>query len=422
MAHLTPVSEKKEIVIIGQSTLNLMFCSMFRLIISRLGGGSIGACTAYYITRHPQFDTNLHAITLLEATEVAGGSSGKAGGLLGSWAYPACLAPLSYKLHAELAAEYDGANNWGYRNVICSGCKMVSHDEVEGVHSNSFLSEQSGPQLPPDLDWILPECVESYWQRGDHSNTSQLHPYLFTTSMARQAAAKGATIILGSANQILYSTDGSQVKSVTYTAKGDNAEKVIPATDIVIAAGPWTPTIFHSAPIVGWRSHSIVIKPTRTLSAYVLMPEIQLSHKNKPQEEIKIEIYPRPDDTVYSCGPTDHDVPLPPTSDKVEVDDQRCTDIWNAVTSISKEIHDGELLVKQSCYRPIVDGRPKEVGPLLGETGVRGLWLAAGHASWGMNNGPATGKVLSEMIFEGKARSADISSLDPRLMLKKPLL
>lgn len=32
---------------------------------------------------------------------------------------------------------------------------------------------------------------------------------------------------------------------------------------------------------------------------------------------------------------------------------------------------------------------------------------------WGITQGPGTGKVLSEMILEGKARSADVSKLAP---------
>ncbi|RAL68331.1 hypothetical protein DID88_007061 [Monilinia fructigena] len=51
-------------------------------------------------------------IVVIEATEIAGGSSGKAGGLLASWATPSCLAPLSFELHAELAEKYNGILEW----------------------------------------------------------------------------------------------------------------------------------------------------------------------------------------------------------------------------------------------------------------------------------------------------------------------
>jgi glycine/D-amino acid oxidase-like deaminating enzyme len=62
---MTTSSERKNIVIIG--------------------GGIIGCTTAYFLTRHPAFDPSKHTITLLEASKIAGGASGKAGGLLGEW-------------------------------------------------------------------------------------------------------------------------------------------------------------------------------------------------------------------------------------------------------------------------------------------------------------------------------------------------
>ncbi|KAK2829850.1 putative oxidoreductase tda3, partial [Arthroderma sp. PD_2] len=53
-----------------------------------VGGGIIGCCCAYFLTRHPSYDPSKHRITVLEASEIAGGASGKAGGLLALWAFP----------------------------------------------------------------------------------------------------------------------------------------------------------------------------------------------------------------------------------------------------------------------------------------------------------------------------------------------
>ena len=45
----------------------------------------MGCTTAYFLTRHPLYDPLKHKITLLEASKIAGGASGKAGGLLALW-------------------------------------------------------------------------------------------------------------------------------------------------------------------------------------------------------------------------------------------------------------------------------------------------------------------------------------------------
>ena len=108
-------------------------------------------------------------------------------------------------------------------------------------------------------------------------------------------------------------------------------------------------------------------------------------------------------------------IPLPKSTDEVETDMGRCQDIIDHVSSISDELRDGIVTAKQACYLPTVDGEAQ--GPLIGPTRVHGLLLAAGHSCWGIQNGPATGKLISEFIFDGKALSADIKSLDPRKVL-----
>lgn len=184
----------------------------------------------------------------------------------------------------------------------------------------------------------------------------------------------------------------------------------------MIAAGPWTTKLLPKAPIKESRNHSIVVRPRKPVSAYVLFPEL---HPQIPQKRIPPEIYSRPDGTIYSCGPSDTDVALPETTDLVEFNPETWDIIYKDISSISQAIREGEVVTKQACYRPCVVGRARDIGPLVGPTGTKSLWLASGHDSWGISNGPGTGKFMSEMILDGKASSADVSSLDPRLMLSK---
>ena len=389
-----------------------------------IGGGIIGCCIAYYLTRHPRYDLNIHSVVVLEARKLAGGSSGKAGGLLATWADPQCIAPLSFKLHTDLASEHDGKRIWGFRNVHCADVDSmgdaVGHaiSESNGSHFHPHvLSEPENSKYPSELDWVLPEKIETYTELGDPTNTAQVDPYLFTTRIASLAEERGAKIIYGSVTSINHSQDGSIARSVTYETNdtsGTGMEE-LPATEIIIAAGPWTKNVFPAAPIKESRNHSIVIRPSRPTSAYVLFPEL---HPRIPQKRIPPEIYSRPNETVYSCGPSDDNVPLPGSSDLVEYSEEVCDSIYEDISSISSELRDGEVLIKQACYRPIVVGRQRDIGPLVGPTGIQSLWLAAGHDSWGIQNAPATGKLMSEMIMEGEARSANVSSLDPRSMLR----
>ena len=357
----------------------------------------------------------------MEATEIAGGSSGKAGGLLADWATPKCLAPLSFKTHAALARKHGGDKIWGYRNVHCAEVELQAQ-EVD--HKGGLANGAEFADFPSDLDWLLPSSLKSYEELGTPNNCGQVNPYMFTKILAELAEEEGAKIIIGSATAIDFENDGQGIKSVQYTQNGTTHS--LPATDILLSAGPWTPKLFPDVQLKTPRGHSVVVKPSRNLSPYVLFPKISAPTNGNLEHILSPEIYPRPGDrlhdfdTVYACGPDEYDVPLPDTSDAVAVDEQSCNDVWTAIKSVSQEIQDGDVITKQACYKPQIrpheDG--EEVGPLVGPTGIEGLWLATGHDEWGIQNAPGTGLVMSEMIFEGAAHSANCESLDPRYFLK----
>ncbi|RDW87342.1 FAD dependent oxidoreductase-1 [Coleophoma crateriformis] len=398
-----------------------------------IGGGIIGCTTAYFLTRHPSFSPTKHSITILEATSIASGASGKAGGLLALWAYPSCIVPLSYKLHAELAAEHNGEKRWGYRAVHCGSLSAngkVHTQRVVGQGDMSGNKEewQKLPKtnakrkpvvgLPQDLDWFDGDSVTSYSKMGDPTTTAQVHPYEFTTSMADLASEAGAKVILGSVTSIDQADSG--VKSVTYTAKDTQESHTLPASDVILSAGPWTSHIFPAAPIEAMRAHSVTIKAE--VSPYAIFSEIDLPSnftgsgkvKRRHGRTVSPEMYARPHGEVYACGEGDTLVPLPKSSDLVECDESRCQDIIDYVGSISTPLREGEVLVKQACYLPSVSVGG---GPLIGQTGIKGLLMATGHTCWGIQNSCATGKLMSEFVFDGKAKSANIGSLDPRKVL-----
>ncbi|EXJ72463.1 uncharacterized protein A1O5_04967 [Cladophialophora psammophila CBS 110553] len=431
-----------------------------------VGGGIIGCTTAYFLTRHPKYNLDLHSIHLVEATGIASGASGKAGGLLALWAYPSCLVPLSFKLHSELAKEHGGEQRWGYRGVgvgqiemkgrhVSSQAKVITQkgpvdgeasgggmgkdEDIRGVHRADVASDGNVDStrvslqkrskesyanlrsmgLPDDLDWIAEECVLGYESMGSHKDTAQVHPYQFTTSMAKLAEEKGARLILGSVSNIEPASGDGGEHTVRYTDTSTNESKSILATDVIVTAGPWTKTVWPGTPIGALRAHSVTIRPSRPVSAYCLFTSLSLPKNFKEgaksrASHVTPEIYARPNNEVYACGEGDHLVPLPKSTAEVQVDHGRCQDIVDYCASVSDEMRDGTVLVRQACYLPQVETGG---GPLVGLTGVKGVYIAAGHTCWGIQNGPGTGKVMSEFVFDGKAVSANVSSLNPRRVL-----
>jgi glycine/D-amino acid oxidase-like deaminating enzyme len=417
------------------------------------GGGIIGSTTAYYLTRHPSYNPALHTIHLIEATAIASGASGKAGGLLALWAYPSSIVPLSYRLHKELAKEHGGEKRWGFRGVGCGQLSIKGRRigeaaakgkgnpvKLNGVHEEakervslqkrskeSYQSLQAAG-VPEDLDWFVNSNIKSYDSMGTPENTAQVHPYLFTTSMAELAEKRGVKIILGSVTSINFKDKDANngVESITYSAKTSTTNtqpepQHLPATDIVLTAGPWTKSILPRAPIAALRAHSITIRPSRpNISPYAIFTDIALpanfrpGNKARKAQHVSPEIYARPNNELYACGEGDHLVPLPPNTAEVEVDESRCQDIADHCSSISDELRDGEITTRQACYLPQVEGGGD---PLIGHAGLKGLYLAAGHTCWGIQNGPGTGKLMSEFVMEGEAKSARVAGLDPRRAL-----
>jgi glycine/D-amino acid oxidase-like deaminating enzyme len=340
---------------------------------------------------------------LLEATKIAGGASGKAGGLLALWAYPSCIVPLSYELHEKLAEKHGGAERWGYRRVHVGQIDMhgvLAKQSKDVKKSEDSISLQKRTQsakallraagVPKDLDWVAAEGIQSYEEMGTPETTAQVHPYQFTTSMASLAEERGVKIILGSVTAINQSPHA--VTSVTYKSKDSEEEVTIPADTAIITTGPWTKSLWPTAPISALRAHSVTIRPSRPVSPYCLFTSISSTTGTSTATP---EIYARPNAEVYACGEGDTLIPLPALSSSVEVDQSRCEDIISQVSSISEELRDGEITARQACYLPNVEGRAG--GPIVGETRTKGVFFGTGHTCWGIQNGPGTGRVLSEV-------------------------
>jgi sarcosine oxidase subunit beta len=50
--------------------------------------------------------------------------------------------------------------------------------------------------------------------------------------------------------------------------------------------------------------------------------------------------------------------------------------------------------------------------PIFGETPLEGFYLVGGFSGHGFMHGPISGKLMSEIILEGRATTVDVSSLD----------
>lgn len=422
-----------------------------------VGAGIIGVCTAYYIVHHPKFDPEKYRITIVESKRVAGGASGKAGGLLALWAFPQQIVPLSFALHQELSDKYDGEKEWGYRRLTTVSLEGdISHlgdsddddddeapvktfkqpknhdldsslsDKPPNKTARATRSQVKKPTLPEDLNWITDSLISNCLSLGGTDTTAQVHPYKFTTFILKKAVqdSHGALeLIIGKVEEILYLMETGRATGVAYLPTsvrqtGETGPIKLHGDQIVLSVGPWTSKILPDCPILGLRAHSITVAPFKdqTVSPYAIFTEF----KTGPYSYISPEIYARQDE-VYVCGEGDSAVDVPETADDVEVVKSKCDELFRQVGKISPNLRKGHILKKQACYLPVLDV-PSLSGPLIGETNVENLYLASGHSCWGVNNAPGTGKIMSELLLDGISQLADTSGLDPSLYFDASVL
>lgn len=379
-----------------------------------VGGGIIGCTTAYYLSRQAGY-----RITLLEASKngVAQGASGKAGGLVAKWAYPKELVKVSFREHCALAEEHNGSSRWGWRYVNCGswegrgevgesikesgasadgGLKEKSLEKtlgiIDGGGAKGTDARRKKTGLPDDLTWVSEGLTDSYSTMAPAGDTAQVYPYEFTSSMLELAMKNGVEYVVGRATLIATngqvaggSRPGCEVTGVEYQDPSTGVKKTIPASHVIIAAGAWSPTLLPQVdlPISATRAHSITLRPESgtTISPYVLFTEIKLPPAPHGRAtEASPEIYARPNNEVYACGPGD-DSPLPGSVDDVEVNGVACDTIREHVASVSPELRQAAIIKRQACFLPVVSTGG---GPIIGEANriARGLIIATGHTCW----------------------------------------
>ena len=348
------------------------------------GGGVMGACTAYFLSRRDV------EVTVIERTEVAAAASGKAGGFLAlDWCAGTLLDALarrSFKLHAALLHEIAG--DWAYQRMTAySG--LVVPDRNARHHA------------PTKLDW-LSEGVMVTHQLGTTETTAIVHPRKFTSAMMTAAQTHGAQLRQGRVTGIVRSSDGSTVRAVEVDGC------IIEADAVVVAMGPWSLAATNWMPlpaVFGQRSPSLVYDTGTDVPADALF----LEHHDERDGVVSVEVFPRADGSTLITAFSDQP-PLPLDPAAVAPEPSEINRLQTIAERLSPVFRRERIIARQACFRPITqDGLP-----LIGKVShSEGVYVATGHNVWGILNSPATGEALADLIVEGACRSTDLTPFDP---------
>lgn len=348
------------------------------------GAGAIGSSVAFFLARRGARPL------VIDRARPGAAASGKAAGFLAlDWNAGTpldALARASFALHRELAEEL-GAERLGHRSMDALMVAAADEGDLERY------------RRLPNPEWLDGNVV-AHEVIGSPETTAQVDPLRFTSTMLGSAVEAGATFLTGVVDGVAFGGPDGVVSAVSV----DGEEH--PADIVVVALGPWTSQAqrWMALPqVFGSRSASVVLGAD--LPGQAVFSEFM----GRDRQRSTIEIYPRSGGAVYVSGRPEHGA-LPDDPDEISPSDEACDDLHRIAGVHSTALRHAAVLSRSACYRPLtVDGVPL-IGPV---PGAPGAFLATGHASWGILNAPATGRMVSEMILDGSSQSLDASPFSP---------
>merc|ERR1739838_1286864 len=112
-------------------------------------------------------------------------------------------------------------------------------------------------------------------------------------------------------------------------------------------------------------------------------------------------------DEVYACGCPEKSFlhPLPENPLDITPDAEKVEILIAEVKRCSSFFEGADIKGTHACYLPGSEDEQPVIGPI--QTTANGF-IACGHTCWGILNAPATGRVISELVADGKATSVDV--------------
>ena len=366
-------------------------------------GGGIQACSiAYYLSKRGV------PSTIVERTAIAAAASGKSGGFLaGGWGDGGVTQTLhreSFALHASLAEELQLRT---YRKI-----------PTLSVAGGPTLSDQRPPVSWLDGDVARAELMDDA--------TAQVTPSELTARLHEEAMrVPGAETIIAEAVGVVRERDpddpdpdsNPRVKGVEVRDHDTGEITVIPADVCVVAMGPWSTRASEwfdvDVPMTGVKSVSIVYDAS---SAVAKEPAALFCAEDA--NGCHLEVYPRSTGEVYVCGCggseyVDESRLLPggdlDRAERVSPDASRVAAASASFAGLSASVGAGGPKKTQSCMRPC----PPDALPILGGVpGTDGAYMCCGHNCWGILWAPVSGKIVSELVVDGRS-SVNLAPFSP---------
>jgi glycine/D-amino acid oxidase-like deaminating enzyme len=361
--------------------------------VAIVGGGIVGTATAAFLAAAGA------RVSLYERTDIAAGASGRNSGVIQQPHDPVLAALYRESLAAYRALDVTSGGALAL-DAEPVGLLQVGHDlavaeaiaaawrETDPTTRPEVLGGEELRRLEPALAADLVACRLRIGY--------PVAPSAATLAIAADAERAGATVVIGQEARLVVENGVAVGVEVGSSLR--------PAGAVVIAAGPWTPALLD--PSAAWQ-------PIRPIWGVVAQVDLADAPRHV-LEEAEIDIEPGAD-------PGAHD---PTCSNAGDVIDFSLVTARGASslgsTFLAREPRAAELVDVlrtrgarfvpalasapvvgvRSCARPVsVDGRP-----LVGAVPwLDRVFIAAGHGPWGISTGPATARMIADLVLGNEA-------------------
>lgn len=346
-----------------------------------IGAGIAGASSAAHLAAAGR------RVTLVELDVVGAGASGRNSGVV-QHPFDPVLGDL-YLETVDLYRRLDAISDGRFRlPAEPAGLLSVTHDPDTARRVTDALAVSHPDLHPRYLDPPAARREEPTLAHGVAACRLAIGypvaPAAATRAYAAWARDGGVDLREGVGASLL--VEGDRVRGVGL------ADGTTIATDtVVVAAGPWTPAIVD--PGGTWR-------PIRALWGVVVSTVLDRPPRHV-LEEAEIDIEPTavargPGDLAFSLVTADGASSLGSTF-RFEPPDgpALAADLVALGATFVPALATATVGAVRCCARPLsVDGRP-----LVGRIPwVDGLWVVAGHGPWGISTGPASGRLVADLI------------------------
>jgi glycine cleavage system T protein len=369
-----------------------------------IGGGVAGTSIAYHLTERGWRD-----VVILERSELTSGSTFHSAGLVGQLRSTMTLTRMmmyGVELYRRLKEETGLDPGW---HEVGSLRLASSHERIEELKRLSGWGKTFG--LPLEIistDQAL-DLFPLFDADGVHGaaylpTDGHLDPSGLTQALARGARSRGARILTG-ARVTGIDVERGRVRRVRTAEHGEFRTEVV-----VNAAGIWAHEIGRLAgtevPVVPMSHQFLMTEPIGGVRPHfptMRDPDL-LVYFREEVGGLVVGGYERTPETWSLDGiPENFNHKLLPPA-------------WERFEELSKGAQRRVPVLQEAGIKTMING-PEAFTPdgefILGESEVRGLFVAAGFCAHGIAGAGGVGKVMAEWIVEGEP-SLDVWKMDIR--------